>query len=142
MIIAKELEWVREYVQAVQHLLPELKRLKRISAKKAHKDYVQRVHATCWEYYADHKSYKINLYVSKSSVSSLRPLKIKLSRYSTMELLMNLAHELAHLRHWEHTPDHKSLECSIALVFMNMLKNDGYVSEEAEAKLEKGFRIS
>jgi hypothetical protein len=142
VVIAKELEWVREYVQAIEHLLPEVKRLKRISARKAHKDYVQRVHAVCWEYYADKKSYKINLYVSKSSVASLRPLKIKLSKYSTMELLMNLAHELAHLRHWYHTPDHKALECSIALIFMTMLKTDGYESEEAEEKLVNGFKIS
>jgi hypothetical protein len=142
MIITRELEWLRDYVHAIEPMLPEVKRLKRISGKKAHKDYVQRVHATCWEYYADKKSYKINLYTSKSSVSSLRPLKMKLSKYSTMEILMNLAHELAHLRHWDHTPDHKILECSIALVFMNLLKNDGYESEEAEAKLEKGFRIS
>jgi hypothetical protein len=141
VVIAKELEWMREYIEAIAHLLPEVKYLRRVSSIKANKRFIQRIHGICWKY-ADGKNYKIGLYVSKSKVDSLEPLRVKLTKYSTIDLLCTLAHELAHLRHWYHTTEHKALECAITMVFMNMLKNDGYTSEEEEAKLVKGFRIA
>jgi predicted metal-dependent hydrolase len=49
-------------------------------------------------------------------------------------LLQYLAHELAHLEHWDHTPDHKHLECILMSAFMTRLKQDFYVSEEDEMK--------
>lgn len=139
--MSKELEWMREYIEAIAHMVPEIKYLRRVGTRKAKRDSIQRFHGICWKY-ADGKNYRINIYVSNSKVDSLWPLKVKLTKYSTIEILCTMAHELAHLRHFLHTPDHKSLECAITMVFMNMLKNDGYESEEAEAKLEKGFRIA
>lgn len=139
MIIAKELEWTRKYIEAVRHLLPKNKKLKRISIKKANKKYVQRVLGVCNMY--NDQSYRITLYTSGAYVATIKPLTIHLIQCSTLDILKTLAHELAHLEHWEHTPDHESLTCSIVLVFMAMLKTEGYISEENESKIIKGWRI-
>lgn len=43
--------------------------------------------------------------------------------YPTVEeFLFNLAHELAHLKEWDHTPKHFKLETKIMLHFSNVLK--------------------
>jgi len=49
-------------------------------------------------------------------------------------MLVHLAHELAHLVHEDHTPEHKKLECKLIRLFMSRLKKDGYISEEAHAR--------
>ena len=141
MIIAKELEWTREYIESVTHLLPHLKNLKRINTRKASKKFIQWCHGVCTKYY-NGKNFRITLYTNAMSIKKIKPLNINIVQYSKMEMLMTLAHELAHLEHWNHTPDHKSLECTIGLVFMAKLKAEGYVSEEEEAKLVNGFKIS
>lgn len=141
MIIAKELEWMRDYIESVRHLLPHLKGLKRLNSKKANKKFIQRCHGVCTKY-SDKKHFKITLYTSAMGIVTIKPLDISIMQYSKLEILMTLAHELAHLEYWDHSPDHKSLECSIALIFMSKLKSEGYVSEEHEAKLVNGFRIS
>lgn len=140
-MIAKELEWTRKYIEAVRHLLPKMKKLKRLSVKKANKKYVQRVLGVC-NMYHDKRHYRITLYTSGTCVDTIKPLEIHLIQFSTLDILRTLAHELAHLEHWEHTPDHESLTCSITLVFMAMLKTEGYVSEENESKIVKGWRIA
>lgn len=141
MIIAKNLEWTREYIESVAHLLPHLKQLKKINSRKANKKQIQRVNALCTQYF-DRKHFRITLYITATTIAKIKPLNISIVQYSTIDILMTLAHELAHIEKWEHTPDHKSLECSIALVFMAKLKSTGYTSEEDEAKLVNGFRIS
>ena len=63
--------------------------------------------------------------------------------YSAIDILVTLAHELAHLalvhnlNDYNHTPNHKILECVIAMRFMVKLNEDGYVSEENEKELLK-----
>lgn len=53
-------------------------------------------------------------------------------RFSKIDLLANLAHELAHTVSWKHTPEHKRLEAKLSGIFMTQLRKDGYTSEEAE----------
>ena len=57
---------------------------------------------------------------------------VKSTPFSKLELLCNLAHELAHTAHWLHSPDHKKLECDIIKIFMDELNMIGYESEENE----------
>ena len=140
MIIAKELEWVRDYITAASHLLPHIKQLKKISVRKANKKNIQRVHGICNKYF-DKVHYKITLYTTYSSVDNYKPLVIKLHHYSQIDILRHLAHELAHMEHWEHTPDRMFLECSVMAIFMTKLKAEGYKSEEEEAKLVKGILV-
>lgn len=127
MIIVKKLEWMREYINAVSHLLPNLKKLKKISSKTGNKERWQHSHGLITYY--DQKNYRITLYITYHDMIS-----DKIKEYSTIDLLQYLAHELSHLEHWDHTPNHKNLECIILSIFMTMLSQDGYISEEEELK--------
>lgn len=125
MIIVKELEWMRDYIDQVSHLLPHIKQLRRISSKRGNKEKWQHCHGLIT--YFDKKSYRITLYVTYHEMMS-----DQIKPYSTIDLLQYLAHELSHLEHWEHTPQHKQLECIIMSLFMGKLAASGYVSEEDE----------
>jgi len=127
MIIVKKLEWMREYINAVSHLLPNLKKLKKISSKTGNKERWQHSHGLITYY--DQKNYRITLYITYHDMIS-----DKIKENSTIDLLQYLAHELSHLEHWDHTPNHKNLECIILSIFMTMLSQDGYISEEEELK--------
>jgi hypothetical protein len=127
MIIVKKLEWMRDYVEAVAHLLPKIRQLKKISSKTGNKERYQHCHGLIT--YFDKKSFRITLYVTFHDV-----LADKIVEYSTIDLLQYLAHELAHLEHWDHTPSHKQLECIIMGIFMTKLAQEGYISEEEECK--------
>lgn len=127
MIIVKKLEWMRDYVESVAHLLPKIKQLKKISSKTGNKERYQHCHGLIT--YFDKKSFRITLYVTFHDI-----LLDKIIEYSTIDLLQYLAHELAHLEHWDHTPSHKQLECIIMGIFMTKLAQEGYISEEEEYK--------
>lgn len=127
LVITKNLEWTREYIEAVAHLIPNLKRLKRISHKYGNKEKWQHCHGLITYY--DQKHYRITLYLTYHDQYT-----DKIKPYSSIDLLQYLAHELAHLKEWEHTPDHKMLECIIMQIFMVKLKEKGYESEEEELK--------
>jgi hypothetical protein len=53
-------------------------------------------------------------------------------RFSRIDLLKLLAHELAHTMDWKHTPLHERITSQITIAFMAQLKKEGYVSEESE----------
>ena len=129
MIIVKKLEWMIDYVEMVSHLLPKIKQLKKISSKTGNKERYQHCHGLIT--YFDKKSFRITLYVTYHDIPSG-----KILQYSTLDLLQYLAHELAHLEHWEHTTNHKQLECILMGIFMTRLAQDGYISEEEEEKGE------
>lgn len=135
MIITKKLEWMREYISSVSHLLPHIKHLRKISSKTGNRDRSQHCHGLITYY--DKKSFRITLYTSFHDVAA-----DKIRNYSTIDLLTYLAHELSHLEHWDHTPKHKYLESIILGVFMVKLDSDGYESEEAEEKSGKFFKES
>lgn len=132
MKIVKELEWVRSYISTVSHLLPKIKQLKKISSRKGSKEYWQHFHGLIT--YFDKKSFRITLYTTYHDTMS-----DKIKNYSTIDILLYLAHELSHLEHWDHTPQHKQLECIIMGIFMTKLAEDGYISEEVEEKTGKFY---
>lgn len=127
LTIVKELEWMRDYIDSVSHLLPTLKQLKKVSARKGNKERWQHCHGLIT--YFDKKSFRITLYTTYHSM-----MDDKIKDYSTIDLLQYLAHELSHLEHWDHTPHHKQLECTLMSIFMTRLAQDFYVSEEEEMK--------
>ena len=134
MVIVKELEWMRDYIDNVSHLLPKIKQLKKISSKKGNKERWQHCHGLIT--YFDNKSFRITLYLTYHDI-----LTDKIENYSTIDLLQYLAHELAHLEHWDHTPQHKQLECILMGIFMIRLSNEGYISEEVENSEGKFYPI-
>lgn len=124
---SKDLAWMEEYIKTVNHLLPKLKQLKKISSRRGNKERWQHSHGLI-TYYSS-KSFRISLYVTYHDMIS-----DKIKNYSTVDLLCYLAHELSHLEHWDHTPAHKQLEAIITGIFMTKLSQDGYISEEYEEK--------
>lgn len=125
MKISKSLEWTRAYIESVAHLLPRIKQLKKISSRRGSKEYFQHFHGLIT--YFDKKSFRITLYITYHET-----LKDVIVNYSTIDILQYLAHELAHLEHWDHTTSHKQLECILLGIFMTKLQQDGYISEEEE----------
>lgn len=132
LFISKELEWTREYISLVLHLIPKFKHLKRLVHTRANKKQIQRCHGQITRYSND-KDYKICLYLSYQDVERYEPLTMKIKRYSSIDILSYLAHELSHIEHWEHTAQHKQLEATMTSIFMTHLINNGYESEEAES---------
>ena len=63
--------------------------------------------------------------------------EVKYRPYTALELLCTLAHELAHIKHWDHTCHHKMLENHITTIFMQKLHKDGYISEEKDKEFER-----
>ncbi len=47
---------------------------------------------------------------------------VKHTRRSIYSILCDFAHELAHVKHWDHTPEHWELECRITRRFISELK--------------------
>jgi len=128
MKLSKHFSWLAPYINLAIPHIKNLYLLKRISARSPRKNQVQRCNAmTTWTSEGD---YKITLYRSYQDIESLKPLRISITNYSKIDILEYLAHELAHLQHWEHTTDHKKLENKLHSLFMNRLKREGYVSEE------------
>lgn len=143
MIFSKNLMWLQEYINLVKPILPELKKLKRISSKTPRKNLKenQLCHGIITKYYNgfDHR---ITLYTKFIQMSLVKEDKVDIviKPYSTIDTLCFLAHELAHLRFWEHTPEHKLLEANIVNIFMVNLSKSGYVSEEDEESYYKNCR--
>ena len=61
----------------------------------------------------------------------------KFRPYTLIELLCTLAHELAHIKHWQHTPHHKMLENHLTTLFMQKLDKEGYICEEKDKEWVK-----
>lgn len=127
MKIVKELEWVRDYISEIAYMVPNLSKLKKISSMKANKNRWQHFHGLIT--YTNKKNYRITLYTTYHDM-----IVDKIKKYSTIDILTFLAHEIAHMSHWDHTTSHKLMENKIAKVFMNKLSRDGYISEEYELK--------
>lgn len=135
--ISKELEWFRPYLKKVEHLVP-IHRLEKIVALRPSIKRVHHAHARLVEVKGQGNSKLDRVYISMNlhyiKTLGLKPVKRKVEPFSKIDLLEHLAHELAHLVDFDHTPKHKKLESKIASIFMTLLQKSGYVSEEHELK--------
>ena len=131
------------YLEDARPILPEIAILTHLISrvpKTNHKE-VQRISGVCNQYEKKDKtvSYRIILMTKYQNIQKYRPLKIKLSDYSKMDMLQLLAHELSHMRDMTHTPSRMVLECKLMLKFMKRLESEGYISEEYESKNKKNM---
>lgn len=144
MRISKSILWLEEYIEAVKPLLPEIKKLKRISTKVPSRNLNtnQSCHGIITKYY-NGKDHRITLY-TKYLFMELRKgeVHMEIKKYSMIDNLCFMAHELAHLRYWDHTPEHKKLESAIISLFMDILKKNGYKCEEDEASYFEPCRVN
>jgi hypothetical protein len=134
--IAPELEWVRPFLECVEHLVP-IARLPKIQALKGRVDKVHNFRAVIMKDELTDEIFYISLYLYVYRTKRLNPYSRYKVTYGKITILEHLAHELAHMNHWNHTPAHKKLESLIAIEFMNLLEKQGYISDEYELKHDK-----
>lgn len=126
---------MRPYIEDAHKVVPEVRLLTAVIARtpKINGREVQRAHAMITSYSSG--TYQITSFIKKQSVVSYYPkVKLKLVPYSKKDLLEYLAHELAHLRFWDHSTHHATLTAELIIRFMKRLSRSGYISEEAELK--------
>lgn len=130
MKISPKLEWMRPYAELGMTFVSPDAVLERIGAwtlgKSRGRDVAASIHQR-----KNGEPYRIWMHTHYYFGDEVRP-------WSKIDLLVTLAHEIAHIEDWKHTPKHKKLEAKILSAFMNMLKKEGYVSEEAELKESSG----
>lgn len=128
-IFEGELQWLEPYYERVKHKLGSAN-LTRVYPVPLKQDCVSRFLGKCST--VNDKDFEISLYTQYWLTQKLYPLIRVRRNLSTIDILHSFAHELAHLVYWDHTPERMKLECDIMKMFMTMLKNDGYISEEDE----------
>jgi hypothetical protein len=128
MYISPKLEWLRPFFKEVKPLYSKSKSIKKITIIRASHSKRDRAYAEVREL---DKGYQVALRTQYQHID-FYPLCVTLLPLSKVDILAALAHELAHLYHWTHSPEHKIVENQIGTIFMTRLKNEGYIDEETE----------
>jgi hypothetical protein len=130
MYISPELEWLRPYMEAISDVFCRSKKIKKITIMRSSTKKRDRAYA---ELRKTHRSFQIAMRTEYQYIST-NPFRIDLKPLSKVDLLCTLAHEIAHLYHWTHSPEHKLLENAISSTFMLQLSETDYIDEETELK--------
>jgi hypothetical protein len=125
--LSTKLNWLEPYILATKHYLPRGKLIARVAWMSVGNKTVGKGNVAAITTYDD-KTHTIWL------KTQLHPRDSEVTPMSKIDILANLAHELAHTVDWDHTPKHKLLEVKILKRFMELLASTGYVSEEEELK--------
>lgn len=134
--VSPKLAWMKPYLEAALPHLPEGKHISRLSAWSIDNKRVGKRMLACIMT-DDWVSYRIYLHTHR------HPRDSKVLPNSKIDLLSNLAHELAHTLDMLHSPEHKALESRLSELFMNMLRDSGYTNEEDELSgVEMGGQVS
>ena len=133
MRISPELEWIRPFVELVSPKLPHIKLLDSIKSRRPKENCSenQTFHGQITKWY-DGEKHLITLYTHylKFTIKKNDNVEIEIKPYTTLDILKHLAHELAHLEHWDHNAFHWALENELGKVFAVKLALDGYTREE------------
>lgn len=128
---SKDLKWVEPYVQMAKMYLPKFSKLKAIQKLPLNPKKRATIHGVCHQ--GEDGLYKILIYTEYNSITKYRPeLVLKRKRYSKLDILCTLAHELSHMEYWDHCPKRQILESQLTILFMSKIHFDGYISEEYE----------
>lgn len=114
----KNVSWLEEFVLCVDDIIP-IENIKRIKGYKVALGLNETKDAAI--HVANSKADKfyitIKLYDQELVENELKHIPMQTSR-----ILDSLSHELAHLVHWEHTPEHFKLQAQIMHRFYKILK--------------------
>jgi hypothetical protein len=116
--LASNVSFLKPFLKGVGKIVP-LAKLIRIKGYKVATGLEEQKHAGIIKYIADNK------YVITLRIQSLVD-KGRSHRYDTLEkILVDLSHELAHLKEWDHTPKHFKYQARIMLHFAKKLRKTG-----------------
>lgn len=128
MYISKKFKWTKSFIDEVVPMFPKLKKVKKLNVVRSSFTTRDRFYGQITE-----TDNKFNITIRHVyQYIDFYPLSITLKPLSKIDILATLAHELAHVYHWNHSPEHKLLENQILNIFMFKLKSDGYKDEETE----------
>ncbi len=125
----KSVAWLEPYMESAKHLVD----VGRVSTVKGFKVALHKnslVYGTCSPVNGNKRSkyYNINLLTHETVSSSLMQTYFEQTGFSSLtaaQILQCFAHELAHVKHWEHTPEHGILEARIWRAFAVEAKRRG-----------------
>ena len=120
---SKNVEWLQPFTATLANLIP-LKKLTRVKGYRVPLNNQDQVEGCC-STGDNHKSHTITLKIFKHDKKTLGHQKFKAFRHTrsyVSDILETYAHELAHIKHWEHTPSHWRLQAQIQLRFAALLQ--------------------
>ena len=129
MLIHNDLFWLEPYLEIAKDYVG-VRKIKKIYPVYTDPNFKKknRYHAMITKH--DKDVYHLGIYVDYLYIKYLPKQKYSIKKYTTIDTLEALAHELSHLKYWDHTPGRKRLECLLLIDFMDYLESDGYISEE------------
>jgi len=115
--LPKDLIWLKPYLEAVAHIIP-LEKVQSIRYYKSRKHHKKEHHKAITYKSGNNKSFSIIL-------RTKLPLdeRLLLRYYDQEDVMFYLAHELAHVRYWEHTTKHLNLLQSSSQYFRRLRIN-------------------
>ena len=142
MKLGAGLEWLVEYIKMAEKVVPNVRMLQGINSKVPTEDKMQLAHGeiTKWSEPRKMTYYTMYMYTHYQWIYNHKGWRASIHKYSKMDMLTHLAHEISHIQHWEHTTEHKLLEVKLLKMFVQRLRRNGYVSEEAENEQTKKRR--
>jgi len=121
---SKDLLWVKPYVDAVAEMVP-LNRLTSITGYKVPIDKVEQCSALISKCAGWYRITIRNYRPDYESLGDGKFVKNGHKREYVAVILENLSHELAHLKIWEHTPDHLLLQARLLTRMARQAKKQG-----------------
>lgn len=121
--LSKDLKWITPYLEAVGHIVPldKITEIRYYTSRKHHK---KEHHKAITHRLANNKSFAIFLR-TKLPIDERVPLRY----YDQEDIMYYLAHELAHVRFWEHTTKHLKLTSKIFKIFTDTTHKLGWEEE-------------
>ncbi len=117
MTYLKGTQWLAPYIKSVNHLIP-LQKLVKLQAFKIHLKKETRADGSC--NFISRGKYSIAIRLWCRNEKRTRHILLYLH-----DVLYYLAHELAHIKEWEHTPKHYKLQAKILKRFAEVAQSQG-----------------
>jgi hypothetical protein len=127
----KNVLWLKPFVRAARHKIP-LKKIGTIMGYQVRKGSHEQTYGRTTTY---HETWKvgISILIHSRDTGKLRPCRCE-------TIIFTLAHELAHIVHWEHTPEHFKLQGELIILFYDILKKSGikdYMTRHPQAYFQE-----
>lgn len=132
--LAKDIQWLGPFLRLAKGLVP-IHRIREIRTARTPLDKIEHSVATCGKLPGGFYRIVIKThYQRQKAIGEGRFVHSGYARHSKLFVLDSLAHELAHVKHWEHTPQHLVLQSKLLLRFARELERQGFHSTEVDSR--------